>query len=95
MTNFEWFQVFLGVCAVALVPLIGGLIKAFSHWADTINGVVSTVDARFETMTKKTDDRWDHMERSVGALRQDFHDHRVCVERRLSRMEVKVDGEVV
>lgn len=91
MQIFEWFQIGLGILALILVPLIGSLVKAFQGWADKLESITTILDARFADMTDKTEQRWTHMDMVVTGLRQDFHEHRICVERRLTRMESKVD----
>lgn len=91
MSEFEAWSVVIGVVGLGVTVGLGLFGKGFTRWATVVDESARALDSRLKNMANKEDERHKEMSVKLAQLQAEFHRLQVCVERRMTRIETKVE----
>jgi hypothetical protein len=89
VSDFELWQIIIGVGTVIITIGLSVFGKGFTAWANQLKDITTTVDSRLEAIANDYKNQAEKAERATKELRDEFHNLAISMERRVSRLEVQ------
>ena len=88
-TESIW-QLVVAVTAVIVAGALSLLGKGFGKWADNLEEMTKRMDARLSAIQTSSDSKWDKANEKLDRQEEELKKIHVCMERRISTLEVRV-----
>ena len=92
--SLEWWHVVVGIASTVIGLGLAVFGRGFAAWSTRLNEMSDRFDRRLSNMEEASEKRWGDVERKMELHNSRIHDLHIQVERRVTYIEAKINGNM-